>query len=227
MFYLLGVQHTSPGNAQLLIQLAPLLMALGGIFVFREHYRPGQWLGLAMIAAGWRCSSATRPRRSPWARALTCSVRRWWCWRRWSGPLYALMQKQLLTRLASPAIQVFIYLLASVVLLPLAHPRALLALDARHAWLLAFCAINTLVAYGAFAEALAHWEASRVSAILATTPLLTLATIAAVHGLWPEAIAAERVGAWGYVGAAAWWCSARPCAACSAMRDPPPRVESA
>ena len=32
VFYLLGVQHTTPANAQLLIQLAPLLMTLGGIW---------------------------------------------------------------------------------------------------------------------------------------------------------------------------------------------------
>jgi len=38
VFYLLGVQYTTPANAQLLIQLAPLLMALGGIFIFRELY---------------------------------------------------------------------------------------------------------------------------------------------------------------------------------------------
>ena len=52
VFYLLGVQHTTPGNAQLLIQLAPLLMALGGIVIFRESYRLGQWLGLAIIVSG-------------------------------------------------------------------------------------------------------------------------------------------------------------------------------
>src|SRR5207342_1387624 len=52
VFYLLGVEHTTPGNAQLLIQLAPLLMALGGIFIFREPYRLGQWCGLLIIAAG-------------------------------------------------------------------------------------------------------------------------------------------------------------------------------
>src|SRR5205085_5922337 len=52
VFYLLGVQHTTPGNAQLLIQLAPLLMALGGIYIFGERYRAGQWAGLAVIAAG-------------------------------------------------------------------------------------------------------------------------------------------------------------------------------
>ena len=117
----------------------------------------------------------------------------------WAG--YALIQKQLLLRLSSPAILLFIYLLASLLLLPLAHPRQLLALDGVGVALLAFCALNTLVAYGAFAEALVHWEASRVSTVLALTPLLSLAVIAGVHALWPWAVAAESVGAVGYVGA--------------------------
>ena len=59
--------------------------------------------------------------------------------------------------------------------------------------LLLACCMNTLVAYGAFAEALAHWEASRVSAILATTPLLCLAAGAGVHALWPSVLAPARV----------------------------------
>jgi drug/metabolite transporter (DMT)-like permease len=115
--------------------------------------------------------------------------------------IYALLQKQLLTRLDSASIQLFIYALAAVLLLPLSQPRELLALDAKHAWLLAFCSINTLVAYGAFAEALAHWQASRVSAILAVTPLLSLGTIALLHSLWPASVAAESVGVVGYAGA--------------------------
>ena len=199
IFYLLGVQHTTPGNAQLLIQLAPLLMALGGIFVFQERYRPAQWAGLAVIVSGLalffreQLAHAISGRDYAFGSALVVVAAIVWA-------LYALLQKQLLTRLGSPAIQAFIYTLAAFVLLPLAHPRELLALDARHAWLLAFCSINTLVAYGAFAEALAHWQASRVSAILAVTPLLSLATIAALHAFAPASIAAESVGGLGYAG---------------------------
>ena len=77
----------------------------------------------------------------------------------------------------------------------------MLQLDARHWWLLGFCALNTLVAYSAFAEALAHWQASRVSTILATTPLLSLGVIALVHALWPASIAPEQVTMLGYAGA--------------------------
>ena len=200
VFYLLGVQHTTPGNAQLLIQLAPLLMALGGIFVFRESYKPAQWAGLGVIVLGLalffreQLAHAVSGHAYAFGSALVVVAAIVWA-------LYALLQKQLLTRLDSPSIQLFIYALAALVLLPLAHPRTVLALDARHAWLLAFCSINTLVAYGAFAEALAHWQASRVSAILAITPLLSLGTIAALHALSPASVAAESVGAIGYTGA--------------------------
>lgn len=203
VFYLLGVQHTSPANAQLLIQLAPLLMALGGIVVFRERFNAWQWAGLAVILLGlglfFREQLAASPagaggRAYVYGSALVIVAAVVWA-------AYALLQKQLLMRLSSPAILLFIYLLASGVLLPFAHPSALLALDGLHWGLLLFCALNTLVAYGAFAEALAHWEASRVSAILATTPLLCLGAVAAVHAAWPTAIAPEAVGVVGYVGA--------------------------
>jgi len=201
VFYLLGVQHTTPGNAQLIIQLAPLLMALGGIFVFSEAYSAGQWLGLVIIAAGlgmfFRDQSANSllgSQQYALGSGLVVIAAVVWA-------AYALIQKQLLTRLSSPAILLFIYVVASLALWPLAHPTKLLQLDARHWWLLAYCALNTLVAYSAFAEALAHWQASRVSTILATTPLLSLGVIALVHLLSPASIEPERVTMLGYAGA--------------------------
>ena len=80
----------------------------------------------------------------------------------------------------------------------------LLKLDAIGLWLLAYCALNTLVAYGAFAEALAHWEASRVSTILATTPLLSLGVIALVHGLCRARSPLNTWARWD-MSAPAWW----------------------
>ena len=59
--------------------------------------------------------------------------------------------------------------------------------------LLAFASINTLIAYGAFAEALNHWEASRVSAILAITPLLSLVAVEILHAIRPDLMASEEL----------------------------------
>ncbi|MBB5014162.1 DMT family transporter [Rehaibacterium terrae] len=201
VFYLLGVQHTSPGNAQLLIQLAPLLMALGGIFVFRERFATGQWLGLAVIVGGLALFFAdqlghdTLPAgRYVWGSTLVIAAAVVWA-------VYALAQKQLLLRLSSPLILLVIYAAASLLLWPLARPTALLQLDALHWGLLVYCALNTLGAYGCFAEALAHWEASRVSAILATTPLLCIGVVFLVHALWPTLIRPEAISWLGFAGA--------------------------
>jgi drug/metabolite transporter (DMT)-like permease len=200
VFYLLGVQDTSPANAQLLIQLAPLLMALGGIWVFGERFAWAQWLGLGLTVAGLLLFFHDQARAAAHAAAYGAGS----AWLVlgavvWAG--YALLQKQLLAHLGSMQILVLLYLAASVALLPFAHPAALLRLDGLHWAMLGYCALNTIGAYGAFAEALAHWEASRVSAILATTPLLCIAAAAIVHAGWPTLLAPERIGAIGFAGA--------------------------
>lgn len=199
--YLLGVHYTSPGNAQLLIQLAPLLMALGGIWIFRERYVAGQWLGLAVIVCGLALFFADQLRGAIGAGTtyVLGSVIVGLASLSWAA--YALIQKQLLLKLDSSHILAAIYVFSALLLWPFAHPSRLFALDALHWSLLGYCAVNTLVAYGAFAEALAHWQASRVSAVLATTPLLCLLAVGLTHGMWPEAIAAERVTMFGIFGA--------------------------
>lgn len=200
VFYLMGLDFTTPATAQLLIQLAPLLMAIGGIVVFRERFRAGQWFGLALLCLGlWLFFrdqlrvQADAPDFVTGCLVLVLAAVVW--------AVYSLAQKQLLSRLSSPAILLFIYAAASLVLLPGATPSRLLALDAVHWVSLMYCALNTLIAYGAFAEALAHWEASRVSVVLALTPLLTLLTVSLVHAGWPQVIAAEQIGTVGFAGA--------------------------
>ena len=97
---------------------------------------------------------------------------------------YGLAQKQLLRRLRAQGIMLCVYVGCLVCFWPWAHPSALASVGALPLALLLFCAVNTLVAYGAFASALEHWEASRVSAVIALTPLATLAfsSLAAVEG---------------------------------------------
>ena len=200
VFYLLGVKYTTPANSQLLIQLAPLLMALGAIALFGERFARAQWVGLAVLAAGMllffddqRRGAVDAGGYGVGALLVVVAAVAW--------AVYALVQKQLLLRLDSVQVLAVIYIAASLLLWPLATPSALAALDGLHWALLGYCALNTVAAYGAFAEALAHWEASRVSAVLATTPLLCIAAVAACHALWPSLIAPERITVAGYVGA--------------------------
>jgi drug/metabolite transporter (DMT)-like permease len=114
-----------------------------------------------------------------------------------------MAQKQLLQWLSSQTAMWCIYAGCTLCLLLTARPTAILELDGMELGVLLFCALNTLVAYGAFAAALAHWEASRVSAILALTPLATLAFAWLMTALWPRLITPEAISATSLLGAAA------------------------
>jgi drug/metabolite transporter (DMT)-like permease len=201
LFYLLGLARTTPANAQLIIQLAPILMALGGIFIFRERFSAWQWLGLLVVFSGLLLFFrdqllGSMLNASGYVLGALLIVIAAIVW-----AAYAMAQKQLLNTLSSSAILLFVYACASVLLLPTATPGSLLQLDSLHWAALAYCALNTLGAYGAFAEALAHWEASRVSVVLALTPLLTVSCVWLTHLFWPELIQPERFGWGGWLGA--------------------------
>lgn len=199
LLYLIGVDRTTPGNAQVLIQAAPLLMALGGIWVFGERYNGWQWLGMVAIVAGLGLFMLDQDRGADLGRyrvggAIVLLAALAWA-------LYALAQKQLLNHLGSAQILLFIYAFAAIALLPWTDFSALLALHGLPLVMVVYASVNTLIAYGAFAEALAHWEASRVSAVLATTPLLAVLCVEIGHYLVPDLLAPERIHTLGWVGA--------------------------
>ena len=87
---------------------------------------------------------------------------------------YGTAQKFLQPHLGAQHILLLVYTGAAIVILPLASPTEIRSLSSLQLGLLAFCGINTVLAYGAFAESLKHWEMSRVGAVLAVTPLFTL-----------------------------------------------------
>jgi drug/metabolite transporter (DMT)-like permease len=200
--YLVGLDLTSAANAQVLIQLAPLLLALGGLVVFRERFTRLQWLGFAALLGGLglffgsqlRALATDLGRYLSGVGTLVVAALTW--------AVYGLAQKQLLRSLPSQGLMLCIYAGCFLCFSPWARPASVAALGPVSLGVLLFCALNTLVGYGAFAAALEHWEASRVSAILALTPLATLA-FAALGTAWlPTWVAAERVPPASLLGAA-------------------------
>jgi drug/metabolite transporter (DMT)-like permease len=200
--FLLGLDHTSPANAQVLIQLGPLLLAIGAIRVFRERFTGFQWLGAAALAAG--LALFFRSQLVALGRDLDryLSGVAWIAFAAVTWSIYGLAQKQLLRDLGSQAVMLCIYLGCALLFAPASHLGALAAVPVS-AWpVLAFCAANTLVAYGAFAAALEHWDASRVSAVLALTPLATLAFSSLAAAAAPDHFRAEHLSPASWLGAA-------------------------
>lgn len=201
--FLLGLAGTTPANAQVLIQAGPLLLALGGIAVFGERFTRLQWLGLAAIVAGLAGFFASQIAALGRELGGYLAGVAWIAIAAVTWAVYGLAQKQLLRVLSSQGVMLCIYAGCALLFWPLAKPAVLLGVSAAGAGLLAFCALNTLVAYGAFAAALQHWEASRVSAVLALTPLATLACSAAAARWLPDHAVPESLSPASWAGAAA------------------------
>ncbi|MHC5351500.1 DMT family transporter [Metapseudomonas furukawaii] len=199
--YLLGLKMLSPGTTQLVIQVAPILFLLSSLFIFKESFSLGQALGLVVTVLGFGLFFNERLEElltsmSQYTLGVLVILLSAFVW-----TFYGLAQKQLLSQWSSAQVMMVIYLGCAALLTPWAHPLELFALSPLQGWLLLACCLNTLVAYGAFAEALAHWEASRVSATLAITPLVTFASVALCASLWPDHVQPEQVNWIAYVGA--------------------------
>ncbi|WP_115720610.1 DMT family transporter [Gallaecimonas mangrovi] len=182
-FYLLALRHLDPRTAQTVIQLAPLLFLLGGVGIYKEPFGPAQWLGVMLLVVGLGLFFNDRlltlvSELNGVGFGLLLMVIAAVSW-----AAYALAQKTLLRHLNSVQIMMIINLAGAFAFLPLSHPGQLLALNPSELGWLVFCCLNTLVAYGAFAEALNHWQASKVSAVLAMAPLLTFLFVA-LFSLW-------------------------------------------
>jgi len=204
--FLAGLGLTSPANAQVLIQLAPMLLGLGSLVVFHERYTRAQWLGFAVLVGGLVAFFSSQLRElaaaaAPTGRYLAGAGLLVVAAVTWAA--YGLAQKQLLRALPSQGLMLCIYAGCFLCLTPGARPAGVAELGGAELAVLLFCAANTLLAYGAFASALEHWEASRVSAVLALTPLATLGFSVTGAALWPDALHAEHVSAASLAGAAA------------------------
>ena len=197
--YLSGLDYTTPSNAQILIQAAPLMLAMVGIFVFKERLVGPQWLGVAIAILGFALfaydqhESAVVP-RADWIRGngmlFLGAVA--WVW-------YAANTKVLTMRGFAPQdLNLLIYCVPALILLPWVEFDVLAGLSWKLWVLMAFLGANTLVAYGCLGEAFQRLPAYQVSLIVTLNPLITLAVMALLAP-WDLAwLPPDRVGVLGY-----------------------------
>ncbi|MDM9580535.1 DMT family transporter [Nostoc sp. GT001] len=187
-----GLALTSPANAEVLIQLSSLLLGFGGLVIFKERYRLSQWIGVSVMICGYLLFFREQLTNLITAHGtyilgsvlIALGAMAW--------AIYALAQKQLLQSLSSSSIMLIIYGGCALLFTPLAKVKSLFILDSFHLGMLVFCALNTLIAYGAFSESLQHWEASRVSAVIALAPIVTLIAVTVVSVIAPDWIPPEH-----------------------------------
>lgn len=188
-------------TSEAVIQLTSLFLILGGVLVFGEPFVTVQKLGTAILVAGLLLFFNERLRgfgdfdsqETVGVFIVLFAAITW--------TVYALFQKRLLRNYSSVQILVCIYAVSIVVLLPFISPGTVLSLSGWQFALLAFCCLNTLVAYGCFAEALNLWDASKVSATIALAPLFTISSLKLIVFLEPAYPYSDRLSLLSILGA--------------------------
>ena len=171
--YILGLQKTSAEASQVMMQISPILLLLAGVWVFKEQFSPLQWSGFIIFSSGLIMFFS--PRFNDVFISLSdygiglfmlmgAAVS-------WVG--YAIIQKVLLREFNAEETMLVFYWIGAIVFLPFSSFDSLDQLTSFQWLLLILCGFNTLIAYGCFSESMVHIEASRVSAVLAITPLVT------------------------------------------------------
>jgi drug/metabolite transporter (DMT)-like permease len=201
LLYILGLLYVSPSTAQVVIQQASLFFLLGSLVVYREQFTGRQWVALAIVIFGLLLFFNERliamvinfTEDTLGVLLITGAAVIW--------AIYALLQKQLLKTYSASTTILLFYSIGSLAFLPFAQPSLVFQLSGVQIGLLFGLGLISLISYGAFAEALNHWEASRVSAVLATVPIITVATVKITTALFPDLIPPESLSMLSIAGA--------------------------
>jgi drug/metabolite transporter (DMT)-like permease len=201
IFYLIGLDHTTAEAAQILIQLAPLMLLVGSVWLFKEPFSALQWLGVIGFTVGLllffhhrlRVLASVDESYLLGLLLLLLAAATW--------ASYGLAQKQLLKHVNANDLLLLIYIAGTLCFLPASSPNQIQQLDGLGLILLAFASLNTIIAYGSFGIAMTHWEASRVSAVITIAPLLTLFFVFLSNALYPGFIQTEPLDWMNWLGA--------------------------
>ena len=187
--FVVGLDMTSPETSQVVGQTASLFLLFGGLVVYRERFSRMQWVGAALLLAGLLLFFnrrlpmlfADRSRLGLGVLLLLSGSLSW--------AIYSLAQKRLLREWTSAQMLWLLFVGGALVLTPLSHPGKLRLLGMGQALALVFCCFNTVIAYGAYAEAMHLWQVARVGATVAVSPLFTsAATLLAAGWLLPDVV---------------------------------------
>lgn len=199
--YMLGIHFTTPSNAQLFIQLGPILLAAAGFLFFREKIQKKQIVGFGITFVGMAFYyrdqlSAFFDNQKNYNLGILILISSAIAW-----AVYAILQKRLLDRYPVDSLNLFLFGLPTLIYLPLADPASLFQLHWLWWLLLFFLGANTFISYTFLAMALKCTEASKVSIIIIMNPIITFVTMGILTWMNVSWIAHERFTAMTILGA--------------------------
>ncbi len=192
MGYMLGIQHTTPSNAQLFIQTGPMLLATAGFVLFKEKVRRNQIIGFAIALVGFSFFysdqlTAFFDVKGSYNLGIMFTLSGAIAW-----SVYAILQKKLVAKYSVDSLNLFLFGLPSILYLPFINIAPLFQLHWTWWLLLFFLGANTFIAYTCIANALKYTEANKVSIILILNPMITFITMGILTELDVSWVSHER-----------------------------------
>ncbi len=199
--FMLGVHYTTPSNAQLFIQLGPILLALAGFFFFKESIGRKQIVGfvLSFIGIAFFYSdqlSAFFDNSKEYNLGVLIIISSAVAW-----AIYAILQKKLVVRYPVENLNLVLFGFPALIYLPLSTPSSLLNLNWAWWLLMLFLGANTFVAYTFMAKSLKLIPANKVSIIIILNPILTFITMGLLTRFKVSWVDHERFSIITYLGA--------------------------
>ncbi len=192
--------YTTPTVVQIVIQLSSVGLLFASMIVFKEKLTQPQLLGVAILITGLllffnknlveMISSFNAYSIGVGLAALSAL----------SWVIFALAQKVALRDFSSLQILLILNTFGMIILFPFADFTSVLSLSTLQVVLLIYCGVNTVLGYGALAEAMRLWDVSKVSAMITMTPLFTLGFSLLFSALWPSIFAHPELNILGYIG---------------------------
>lgn len=200
-FYNLSLKYISPAVSQVSGQILPFLMIAAGWFVFKEPFSKYQKIGAVILACGLLLFFNTRlisffdGENPALVKGLLLSVSASAVW-----VIYAIAQKLLMHRFYPQQVLFMIYFGCFLCFSPSVEFHSILTLDIFALFCLIFCCLNTVLAYGAYAQAVKYWNLSKISATTATGPIFTILFSDIAHLITPNRFASAPLNTIAYFG---------------------------
>ena len=190
--YMLGIDYTTPSNAQLFIQSGPILLAIAGFVVFKENIQRKQIFGFLIAIIGFSFFyndqlTAFFNTRGTYKTGILFVLSAAFAW-----AIYATLQKKLVANYSVNSLNLILFGLPAILFIPFVNITPLVYLHWSWWLLLVFLGLNTFIAYTCIANALKYLEANKVSIIIILNPMITFITMGILTELNVSWIEHER-----------------------------------
>jgi drug/metabolite transporter (DMT)-like permease len=195
-----SVNLSSPANSAILIQLAPVMLVIVGVAFFKERLNRQQLFGFVIAALGFflfyldQLGNVKDTELYSSATVYVVLAAVVWV-------LYIACQKILSRTYSAQMLNLLVYGVAALVLVAKVKWPEFSGVGWKGWTLLVVLGINTLLAYGALAEAVKYIPLTVISPVITLNPLITLSAMLVLPQFSDGLLAPETIGTGGYIGA--------------------------